>query len=287
MGTQFLRLGLFVAVLWYGVFPTTVSAVAVNGNTSDCSKPTRYTEHNGFPLGLNTSVVVTDRNNKGAPLGTFPLGVIPAGGNSTIDIPALGSNNCDAQNIFDFLGAIIGGIGGVAVPGPSGAHGELSIETLFFDSVHSTFLIGSNSDFLATNFPAGFIARIPDVIADTNHDGNIALGDALYSWVDLTHYLPDTTSANPTFTMGQVVTITGSQIVGLPGLHFSLTPPVYNPSTGFSGTNVPDGTLGVIYAEHDMSSIPEPAYWPLAGAVLAGLSVARRRQNKLRANARL
>jgi hypothetical protein len=265
----------------------TGSAAPVNGNTSDCSRPTRYTEHNGFPLGLNTTVTVTDKNNNGVPLGTFPLGVIPAGGNATIDIPALGSNNCDAHNNFDFMGAIIGGIGGVPQPGPNGAHGELFIETLFFDAVNNIFRIGSNSDFLAVNFATGFIARIPDVIADTNNDGNIALGDALYSWVDLTTYLPNTTSTNPTFAMGQVVTINGSQIVGLPGLHFSLTVPVFNPATGFSGTNVPNGTTAVIYAEHALSSIPEPVFWPLTGAVLAGLCVARRRKTRGAAKARV
>ncbi len=38
----------------------------------------------------------------------------------------------------------------------------------------------------------------------------------------------------------------------------------------------PDGTVGVIYAEHDVSSIPEPAFWPILGIMLTGLCVIKR-----------
>jgi hypothetical protein len=201
----------------------------------------------------------------GAPdIGRFDLGVIPSGGSTTIDLPPLGSNNCDARN--ETIDMPAGGGGG------GGAVADLLLESIFFDTLSNTFQFESNGNFLANAVGYGVVVKIPDLWADTNHDGSLDTGDVLYSLVNLEQYLA---GPIPTFTPGQTFNIVNGQVASLPGMLFSTTPFTFDPTTGPSGTPYTGNATAL--TDHEPVTMPEPGTIGLIGCGLVLLWRTRRR----------
>jgi hypothetical protein len=176
-----------------------------------------------------------------------------------------------------------------AAPDPAGAENYLNIESLYKDPL--TGLWTFEGAFAQYDHRSGGQTglRIPDLYADTNHDGAIGAGDVLYSWVDLRVY-PD---ALPIYVMGGSFNIVNGVVAGLPGMWFSATEIYLDPLLGpqptggqwFNSTQTTAGALAaaasdnaLALTEHELlPPVPEPASWVSFAAGLACLLGLKRR----------
>jgi hypothetical protein len=134
----------------------------------------------------------------------------------------------------------------------SGEVADLSVEAVYLNPATGLYVIGNVFGTLESRIGNATVS-IPDLFADTNHDGSLDSGDILYSVVDLNKYLNDV----PTFTLGESFNIVDGAVAGLPGMLFSTTPLTFNQDTGnFTGTLFTG--IGFADAAHLPNAVPEP-----------------------------
>jgi len=109
--------------------------------------------------------------------------------------------------------------------------------------------------------------RIPDLYADTNGDGILDQGDLLYSLVDIRQYVP----SSPSFSLGASFAIVNGEVATLPGMLFSATPFVFDPTSPDGEDFTPFTGTGFAESEHQLALVPEPSTAPLLAAGLVGL----------------
>ncbi|HWY22646.1 MAG TPA: PEP-CTERM sorting domain-containing protein [Candidatus Acidoferrum sp.] len=125
---------------------------------------------------------------------------------------------------------------------------------------------------LARNLPL-FPGSVPcpDFLTDLNGDGIISSKDNIFVAVNLSQWAPVASS----FPLDTKFSITNGLSALLPGYYFSVTPITFNPSLGFTSSDPFSGTVFTV-AEHDLSSVPEPATWLLfLGGALGAIAVTR------------
>ncbi len=161
-------------------------------------------------------------------------------------------------------------------PGPipgSSARNVLQIEAVKFDPSSQQYRLVDSFGAIRDNVGLYNTVYVPDLFADTNHDGLMDDRDVLYSLVDLTIYLKSV----PTFTLGQSFTIVDGLVAELPGMQFSTSPFVFDPIHGFTTTGLFSSGDAVVGqpgrsalagssdgesdSEHGLTAIPEPATW--------------------------
>jgi hypothetical protein len=149
----------------------------------------------------------------------------------------------------------------------SGEIADLSVEAVYLDPATGKFVIGSVFGTLDAAIGNASVA-IPDLFADTNHDGSLDEGDLLYSVVDLNKYL----NSVPAFTLGDSFNIVNGTVAGLPGMLFSTTPLVFDPNTGQFGGTLYTGT-GFADAAHLPGAVPEPGSTVLTAVALLAVGL--------------
>jgi hypothetical protein len=243
---------------------TAHAADNLNGPPCVSGQPGRggvVTEHSREP---NTTFIIhlTDFNYNVIPGKDIHPASKPDGhGGTTIDpvnVPVM-KDLCDARNET------------IKPPqrgGRVGPKADLSIESVFFDSATSRFILDNIFGTIALKIGTDTPVAIPDLyIAD---DSGVAQDDTtLYSLVDLATYL----DAIPSFTEGQEFDVVNGAVAGLPDMLFSATPFVFDPSMGFIGT--PYSGKAVAETQHGFTATPEPATLALFGAWLVGIAVSR------------
>ena len=185
--------------------------------------------------------------------------ILPSGQKTVGTIPGkvAGTEVCDATNTYNYINS------------PDGEEAILSLESLVFDTTTGEWLI------------EGLFARlgsrelvVPDLFADTDGNGVLGAGDVLYSLVDINQYL----TSVPLFALGDVFNIQNGQVLGLPGMLFSLTPFLYNPTSAAGFDYTPYSGIGVADASHGLAPIPEPATLTLSALGGVALCIYRRRR---------
>lgn len=159
--------------------------------------------------------------------------------------------------------------------GGLGLGSDLRIEAVFQDPTTGQFQLDNIFGALASKVGAGVEVLIPDLFSPTNN--------VLYGLVDLNTYLNNI----PTFSLGDSFSITNGTTSALPGMDFSTTPFIFNPTGAFSGSSFGNGFFGTPYtgeafalAAHGATATPEPSTLALFCIGLLGLFAYGRRCRK-------
>jgi len=153
---------------------------------------------------------------------------------------------------------------------------DLSLEAVYQDPTTHQYALDNTYGAIAAIRGTNVEVAVPDLFADTNHDGILGEGDYLYSLVDMNTYLQ---TPQQTFNFGDEFNIVNGQVTGLPGMLFSTTEFTFDPGTGFSGT--PFTGAGTMEGVHLPTATPEPTSTLfLASGVLTSCGYAWRRRRK-------
>jgi len=163
--------------------------------------------------------------------------------------------------------------------GNSGQVSNVSFEAITVDPSTGKFALSNIFAVIAEKHGFGMEILVPDLYADTNHDGILGVGDKLFSLVDLEVYL----DSIPAFSLGDAFSVTNGLVPGLPGMKFSTTPFVFDPDNGFSGTDF----SGEAFADssHGLTAVPEPGALTMFGTGCLGMIGAAFYRNRRRTRA--
>lgn len=263
---------------------------------ASCGTSARIVEHTTRPA--NVDIRLTDNGQNFIFAVQVQTHVIPGRNGAfsdPFDVPAgfMGGIACDAHNytvVMPPSGAPLPPVDPnpplqPPVPAPGGGAGGpaslLYIESLIYDPDAHLLELEGVFDQLVRGAGSNATVRIPDLFADTNEDGLLGDGDALYSLVELGIYLRSV----PSFDLNDTFSIVNGRVATLPGMIFSTTPFTFDPTLlsstfgdvnlggvpGFVGT--PAYGMATLLAIHEVTSIPEPATPLLFAVALAGLAM--------------
>jgi hypothetical protein len=219
------------------------------------------------PAGTKVEITWTDLNHADLK-GKEEKFTMPVGGSQTVDVPFTvdGSMVWDAW-VFNIK--------------PNGlTMGAMS-------STHFEAYTRQGADLLITPFTyaageiTGGLGEIvcPTVYADTNGDGNVDLGDHLYSMVNLYEY---TQAGMPSVNVGDMIKIADGISPTYPGMYFGTEPIVPDATMPGGYRNPSPVTLaGRIEGRQSVSAaarLPEPATCSLMAGAIVLLAVRRMRR---------